>query len=417
MYCGLDFGTSNSTLGVTIDNNITMVPLDGEYLSIPSAIFLSDLDKRIFFGRSAIQEYLHMEDGRLLRSIKSVLGSSLMDDKTRVFNEMRPFSDVLGFFISHIKSRAELFADTPLDSVVIGRPVRFHDTDDEKDRLAEETLRSIAVAAGFRHIAFLPEPVAAARTYSYTHPHHDGGCAVIIDIGGGTSDFTALLVGDHASGTDHDILSTAGIHIGGTDIDKLLSLTQVMPLFGYGSRMRSSSGAIIDVPITPYIDLSTWHRIPSLYSRKSLHGLRHAMATAIDKVKISRLFSAIEHKHGHHILGECEAGKIRLSDTAETQISLDFVEAALSVPISRDDLSSIIAPSIDQIMGTLTGLLGDASLLPEDVNIAFFTGGTSRLGYLQSRVMDLLKNATPITGDSFTSVGFGLALDARTRFQ
>jgi hypothetical chaperone protein len=62
-----------------------------------------------------------------------------------------------------------------------------------------------------------------------------------------------------------DILATGGVHIGGTDFDKQLSLQGVMPLFGYGSRMKS--GAYM--PTSHHLNLATWHTINSVYSQKS----------------------------------------------------------------------------------------------------------------------------------------------------
>ena len=50
--------------------------------------------------------------------------------------------------------------------------------------------------------------------------------ALIVDIGGGTSDFSIVRVSpERATAADRkdDILASAGVHIGGTDFDRLLS--------------------------------------------------------------------------------------------------------------------------------------------------------------------------------------------------
>jgi hypothetical chaperone protein len=54
------------------------------------------------------------------------------------------------------------------------------------------------------------------------------------------------------------------VHIGGTDFDKYLSLSSIMPLLGYGSRLRNNS----EVPSSYYFNLATWHTINQAYTKK-----------------------------------------------------------------------------------------------------------------------------------------------------
>ncbi len=217
-YCGLDFGTSNSTLGVFKHNQAELVPLeaDGSH-AIRSAIFMNEEDRQIHFGKRAMADYLAHEEGRLLIAIKSVLGSPLMNEQTRVFNRMVPFTQLPGYFIKHLKNQAEQHAGHELENVVMGRPVHFDDDNPEIDKKAEDTLAAIARAQGFKNIVFQYEPIAAATAFKQSNP---GKYGIIVDIGGGTSDFTILRIGNQASHGKDDILASAGVHIGGTDIDR-----------------------------------------------------------------------------------------------------------------------------------------------------------------------------------------------------
>ena len=82
---------------------------------------------------------------------------------------------------------------------------------------------------------------------------------LVIDIGGGTSDFSLIRLGPGRAGKAdrrEDILAYGGVHIGGADFDKQLSLAHVMPLLGLGSQLRSG-----DVPSTQYGNLACWHTI------------------------------------------------------------------------------------------------------------------------------------------------------------
>ena len=83
--CGLDFGTSNSALGVVKDGALALAPVEGDETLIPSAIFFDFETKgRILFGREAIDTYISQHEGRLMRALKSILGSPLIDESTAV---------------------------------------------------------------------------------------------------------------------------------------------------------------------------------------------------------------------------------------------------------------------------------------------------------------------------------------------
>src|SRR5690606_21935735 len=104
--CGLDFGTSNTTIGTLSGGRPALAPLEGDNVTSPSAIFSSPV-KMPLIGRAAIAAYVEGHHGRLVRSIKSVLGSSLLDEKTILGKERAPFRRVIADFLRHIKVRAE----------------------------------------------------------------------------------------------------------------------------------------------------------------------------------------------------------------------------------------------------------------------------------------------------------------------
>ena len=189
--CGLDFGTSNSTIGIVKNNVSQLVPLEADRFIMRSAIFCDAEQKRWVFGQEGINHYLEGGPGRLMMALKSVLGSSLMNDKTFIFNEFVSFSQILGHFIKHLKMKAENAAGQELTQVVLGRPVRFHDTDIKQDKLAQDTMESIARSLGFKDVSFQYEPIAAAMTYETTIKKEQ--LALIVDMGGGTSDFTDVV--------------------------------------------------------------------------------------------------------------------------------------------------------------------------------------------------------------------------------
>ena len=167
--CGLDFGTSNSAIGVARDRATALAPLEGSNTLMPSAVFFDyEAKGRVLFGNEAISAYVGQTEGRLMRALKSILGSSLIDEMTSLGDRKVPLADVVEAFVRHLKDKAEAFAGQEITSVVHGRPVRFVDGDDRADARAQEVLEAIARRAGFRDIAFVYEPIAAAYHYERT---------------------------------------------------------------------------------------------------------------------------------------------------------------------------------------------------------------------------------------------------------
>src|SRR6202051_2711408 len=195
--CGLDFGTSNTTLGTIEGHAPVLAALEIDQTTIPSAIFY-EVDAAVLIGRKAIEAYVEGEPGRLMRSLKSVLGTALIDETTRMGRERTRFRDVIGYYLGAVKRRAEQATGRELRDVVHGRPVHFVANDLEADPRAEQPLREIARGIGFDEVTFQFEPIAAALDYERQISIEE--IALIADIGGGTSDFSIVRLGPEGPG-------------------------------------------------------------------------------------------------------------------------------------------------------------------------------------------------------------------------
>src|ERR1700679_4079601 len=129
--CGLDFGTSNSAIGIAAGNGAVLAPVEGDATLIPSAVFFDyETRGRVLFGSEAIDTYIGQTEGRLMRALKSILASPLIDEKTALGYRMVPLTEGIEVFVLHLKTKAEAFADAEITAVVHGRPVRFVEDDD-----------------------------------------------------------------------------------------------------------------------------------------------------------------------------------------------------------------------------------------------------------------------------------------------
>ncbi|MFC0667854.1 Hsp70 family protein [Azotobacter chroococcum] len=411
--CGIDFGTSNSTVGWLRPGREALIPLEDGRITLPSVLFFNFEERRPVFGRQALHEYLEGYEGRLMRSLKSLLGSKLLKSETTVLGSALPFKEILKLFLGELKRRAEAEAGRPFEEAVLGRPVFFVDEDPQADREAADTLSEVARSLGLKEVSFQYEPIAAAFDYESVIAREE--LVLIVDIGGGTSDFSLVRLAPERrvlAERQDDILATGGVHIGGTDFDRQLSLQGVMPLFGYGSRMKSDA----PMPTSMHLNLATWHTINAVYAQASQRALASMRYDILDPTGIDRLFRLIEQRAGHWLAMQVEDGKIALGDSERHRIDLGRIEAKLAAELDRALLEQAIEPLLERVRASLENLLAGAGVGRERIDTLFFTGGSSGVPALRASVAALLPNARLVEGDRFGSIGSGLAIEARRRY-
>ena len=411
--CGLDFGTSNTTLGIVVDNVPVLTRLEDHHTTIPSAIFY-EIDSSAVIGRAAIETYVDGTQGRLMRSLKSVLGTSLIDETTRVGRQRASFRDVIAHYLTTVKHRAEAALGHELRQVVHGRPVHFVDNNPDGDARAEATLRDIALEIGFDDITFQFEPIAAALDYERQITGEE--IALIADIGGGTSDFSIVRMGpERHRKTDRkdDILANDGVRIGGTDFDRYLSLGVIMPLLGYRSAMKRAG---LDVPSGYFHDLATWSSINRMYDSKVMNEVRQVRYEAQQPELLDRLIRVLEEQRGHSLAMEVEEAKIGLSGAPDVKIALDWVEPGLTADVVRSDLVGYTAALATRISARIKICLDQAGLTPDAIDAVFLTGGSVQLAHVRKAITEALPHARAIDGDTFGAVGKGLTIEAQRRY-
>ena len=410
---GIDFGTSNSTVGWLRPGQDSLLPLEDGKITLPSVVFFNLEERRPVYGRQALGEYLEGYEGRLMRSLKSLLGSKLLKSETTVLGSALPFRDLLGFFIGELKKRAEAFAGHEFEQVVLGRPVFFVDDDHVADQEAANTLVAVANKLGFKDVSFQFEPIAAAFDYERTITREER--VLIVDIGGGTSDFSLIRLSPerrNQADRQSDILATGGVHIGGTDFDKQLSLEGVMPLFGYGSRMKSDAF----MPTSYHLNLATWHTINAVYAQKSQLALQNMRYDIVDPTGIDRLFKLIEQRAGHWLAMQVEESKIALTEHDQHRIDLQRVESGLEAVLDRALFDQAIGGLLERVTASVAELLNQAGVKAGEIDTVFFTGGSSGIPALRQSICALLPNARATEGNTFGSIGSGLAIEAKKRY-
>ena len=433
-YMAVDFGTSNSAValcGAGADQpaaTVRLVELERGYPTMPTAVFYradtptQQLDAERLYGRAAIAAYVEGQDGRLMRSMKSILGSSLLDQSTDIgAGRAVRYRDVVTVYLQHLKARAEAAAGHALQRVVLGRPVFFVDDEPARDAQAQGALLAAAQQLGFKDIVFQYEPIAAALDYEM---RMGAGAAeqlvLVADIGGGTSDFSVVRVGPQrrtrAERRD-DVLANHGVHVAGTDFDRRVELATVLPLLGYRSlRPARPRETPREVPSAVYFDLATWHLINTVYAPARLAELRAMKGWYAQPEHHARLMTTVQERLGHALAAAAEQAKIDVALNGSTLIPLQALEMGLTSSLHEAQAAQALEADLAAIVAAAQETVRRAGVAPQAVDVLFFTGGSTGLQPLVDRIAAGFTRAEQVRGDRFASVAQGLGLHAQRVF-
>jgi hypothetical chaperone protein len=388
-----------------------LLPLEDGKPTLPSAVFFNADEESTHYGRDALQEYLEGYEGRLMRALKSLLGSNLMEGSTEVGGRALRYSDLLASFIGELKRRRAR-GRAALRPGGVRPPGVLCGRQPAADRRAQDTLEPSPArwASGGELPVRADRRGAALRGLAGREE-----LVLIADIGGGTADFSLVrLSPERARHVDRhsDLLGNAGLHVGGTDFDRALSLECVMPLLGHKGLMKSGAA----IPSGLFFQLATWHTINFAYTRQAFADFQHIYRDATAKRELDRLARLIGQREGHWLALQVEQAKIELSAGASTRLQLDRLEPGLEHDISREDFAQATHSLVERVARTVDELLTQAGVARERVDSLYFTGGASGVPQLRARIAAELPRARCVEGDLFGSIGAGLAVEAARRY-
>lgn len=456
----MDFGTSNSTVAWFDGTNLRFVSLEAASAILPTAIHLS----REYVGTTgtdAIDRYVqensarlvhlvpeilgqaagaigdrssdtemgeletsrnvvygplidHGLPGRLFLGLKRLLGNSSIH-RLQVFN--RPFRLValLTPVLLRMREGVEGELNGPAARVHIGRPVDFEGNDGARNTLALRRLTEACGHAGFRNIAFYPEPIAATLSFLWQRRLRSKGTVLTVDFGGGTLDLAVV----RYSGVDFNVLATTGADLGGDRIDQLMFRRLLFPLLGEGELWsRQVDGRLVETvfPFAEYEEgILNWAITHTLNQNKYKTKLTELIARGGPaSVKFERLKDLINYNYSYNIFSAIKKAKAQLSTADEA--SIDIPELNLTVPITRVQFNQMLSETMVRIGELIHQALARANLRPEEVDLVVRTGGSSQI----VAVKELLEQFFPgkvTEHDPFTSVAGGLAIANYHRYR
>ncbi|MCX8509304.1 MAG: Hsp70 family protein [Rhodobacteraceae bacterium] len=401
---GIDFGTSNTAAAVMDGGRPHIIRLEAGKDTLPTAVFLDYAARRTLVGSEAVQAMIDGRYGRFMRSLKSILGTPLARERRQFLNEKLTLLEIIARFLSEVRIRSEAELGQPVTGVLSGRPVHFHSTDGARDRQAHADLEECYRLAGFAEVRFLNEPEAAALAAG-----PGKGIGLIVDIGGGTSDFTLF----RSDLGQVRILASHGVRIGGTDFDRALSLAEVMPMLGMGGELKNELGpGRNDVPPALFHELAAWEKIAFVYGPDSLRDARRMAKLAVMPNRLNRLVTVLEDELGHDIAFAVEAAKITANRDGQGDIRLGMVERGLCPALSQAALLGALWPFAEKIKAAALEVLVKADLAPDQVDRVIFVGGSSLVTVIDRLMRTTFPQASFEYSEVFTAVVDGLAMAA-----
>ncbi|TQV87745.1 molecular chaperone [Aliikangiella coralliicola] len=444
MFAGLDFGTSNSAIGIKKDKQVDLLPLFQEEQFLPSTLYTLDrnfvceyiynqltdsakqdykdsrlkelqraestkrelgidpTEKHHYFGKPAIEAYIeNPEEGIFIKSPKSFLGSTGLSD-----TQLQFFEDLVSAMMLNIKRVAESQIEEKISQVVIGRPVNFQGVNSDKsNQQAIEIMVKAAKRCGYKDIEFLYEPLAAG--VDFESGLTTDNIVLVVDIGGGTTDCSMVKMGPSfikKIDRSDNFLAHSGQRIGGNDLDIHLAYRSLMPLFGLGTFQKKG----IEVPIAPFWSAVATNNVgeqTQFTSQKFARELKTLRMDAAAPQLIERLIYLQESKQNHRVVRSAELAKVDISENKTTEVVLDYIENSLSQHISESLFESSIEKPLQLIKALIQDAISQAGVNPD---IVYITGGTAKSPTVRKAVKEVIPEVKIYDGDYYGSVAAGL---------
>lgn len=357
----------------------------------------------LLFGNTALNKYLEdPEEGYYIKSPKSFLGASGLAPM-----QIQLFEDIVAAMMSNVKTLTENSLDREVSQTVIGRPINFQGLHgEESNQQAINVLTNAAKRVGFTDIEFQYEPVAAGFEFEASLSRETK--VLVVDIGGGTSDCSMLLMGPEFSQSDdrtQHLLAHSGVRIAGNDFDIQFALEGIMPCLGLNGLLKTGK-PMPSASFYQALAINNINEQTQFYSAKNRRDLLLLSRDAKEPNMIERLITVHDHKLSYQLVNAAEQAKIILSEQNSHVISLDDIAEKLQVTLDKATLKQANIRTLASIGDLMFSAVNQAQCQPD---VIFVTGGTAKSPVISDYIQQQMPNVEVVIGDHFGSVTSGLA--------
>ena len=434
---GIDFGTSNSGVAIYDGQRVQLLPVDPKNVlpEVIKTVLYITKDYRASIGQEAVETYYRdnvnrqrrfvkqwageidvrgadmfyvrdiyvyvdeLKPGRLLQYLKTALRKDGYAG-TQIFERYYTVGDLAKTYLSLLKQRAENVLGESIESVTLGRPVKFTESP-EQDHKAQETLRQAAQEAGFKEVDFELEPIAAALDYeqSIQKPQN----VVIFDFGGGTLDIAVMRLGDPRK---REVFASGGVDIAGSDFDRAIIEKRMLSHFGLG-QVKLQPEIMEMIHAVP-----DWMALPEMGTPINRNILGKTIQAGIIPVQMKALQGLIYNDLAFTFYNRVEAGKIALSSDGATIINLEDKDITLWELYTRHQFEMDIYHYLIDVEKVLLDTIAKSGLEIEEIDAVVKTGGSSNIPLFTEMLVRIFGEEKVKQSSSFTSVVAGLAIKA-----
>lgn len=407
IFCGIDLGTTNSTVSIIQDNDFSMKePIDllktipiyqldrhkniiKDKISLPSSIYFDLDNKNIFTGVYAKDVYgSGNKPMQTIRSIKTRMGGeSLVEIPYNNGTEKEYFNMVQcsALFLKTIKKSIELqFEDEIVEGAVVTVPAAFNI--DER-----QATKNAMLLAGFKEVYILDEPTAALLYYANDSYNKPGGLEIseeevyrlVYDIGGGTTDVSiARIMLDDDDNLDLKIVGRSPrMDLGGDDFDKYLGAY-------FLSRFEQGEEDIEDM---------------------SVEDQNRMIARIVHNSEIEKI--SINEKIKENIENERKLKRLKRHVSFEVINGKYLVDVELNKEKINNIFYDLVETSEAKLLKPIKDALRDANLDKSNISEVILTGGMSNFYIIEETLKKYFAEGTRfILIDTESSVSKGAAI-------
>jgi len=345
---GIDLGTSNSLCALFENGQPKLIPNSLGSVLTPSVISVSE-DNHVLVGAAAKEMRITQPD-RCAWVFKRLMGT---EQSIKIGAHTFTAPEMSSLVLQSLKEDAEAYLGEPVQDAIITVPAYFNDHQRNATKLAGEL-------AGLNVRRIINEPTAAALTYGF-HDRAADKKLIVIDLGGGTFDVTAMEVFEGTL----EIISTAGESmLGGEDFtDRILA----------------------------------W----ALTSQK--------LQLEIAEMKMPLLVARLKQ--------ECEAAKHAISSETEVKIRVPDEQGEINddspvLTFTQEDFQKLTEPLIKRLSRPIARAVRDSRMAPEEFTDVILVGGATRMEVVRSFISSFFGTEPLCSYNPDEVVALGAAVQA-----
>ncbi|CEL94499.1 unnamed protein product [Vitrella brassicaformis CCMP3155] len=360
---GIDLGTTHSRVAVFQNNTAKLITNAHDDPAMPSCVAFTKESPLPLIGEAAKQQQSNNLENTIF-AVKRLIGRSFDDPSVQSALKYWPFKvmrakggkpiievthqhetkgllveDVTAMVLTKLKNAAEAPLGTTVKNAVISVPGHFN-------HAQRQAVKDAATMSGLNVMRIMSDHGAAAIATHWLDKTADMGTGernvLILDMGGGTCDVTLLTAHDGV----FDVRATAGVELGGEDIDSRLVDFCVEDFMGK------------NVGTDPTTD------------RQAMSWLR----------------------------AECDKAKLTLSTGTEFTIEIKnlFQGIDYAVHIPRARFEDLCAGFFRKVLLLVDKVLRDDGMDKEAVHDVVLVGGSTRIPKIQELITDYFGGRAPI---------------------